>query len=223
MKSLIARPWRQFIIAGCFVASFFATPLAAQVILTDWHTPGDNLLIVDQTAGLQFLSLQASVGRSANDVMGQFGVGGDYAGFRYATLEEVNSILTHLGVPIASDTLTPYASTFITETELNTFYSYFGKLLDYPGSWISSYGMIDGNEPDYGNRYAIFFAHEMAYGINPRNGMANYSESYTSDSLGHFLVAPITSAVPEPSTYAALLGASALGFVWLRRRKTVRP
>jgi len=213
---------RQLLALGCLASFILAPHLAAQVTIADWKTPGDHLLIVDQTAGLQFLNLQASAGRSATDVLGQFGAGGDYAGFRYATLEELNSTLTHIGVPIPSDTLVSYASTFITDTELSTFYSYFGKLTDYPGSWISSYGFIDGHEPDYGNRYTVFFVHEISYGINSRNGMASYAESTTGDGFGHFLVAPVASAVPEPSTYALLAGCAALAGAFVRRRRAAR-
>jgi hypothetical protein len=40
--------------------------------------------------------------------------------------------------------------------------------------------------------------------------------------LGHFLVAPAASAVPEPSTYALLAGLAALGGVFIRRIKRAR-
>ena len=39
----------------------------------------------DSTSGLDWLDLTASTGRSYADVSGEFGTGGDFEGYRYAT------------------------------------------------------------------------------------------------------------------------------------------
>jgi hypothetical protein len=215
MKSLTSLVWRPFVLLGCLAAFIAAPRVDAQVTLADWQTPGDQLLIVDQTAGLQFLNTRVTAGLSALHVTAQLGPGGDYAGFRYATLTELNATLGRIGVTAVDAT---GLSTPIAAGELNTFYSYFG-LFDQTPYGTSNYGFIDGIEPSYGNRYTVLFAHETYYGYAPRNMLASYQEDFAAEFLGHFLVAPAASAVPEQSTYALLAGFAALCGVFVRRRQ----
>jgi hypothetical protein len=51
--------------------------------------------LTDTTSGLDWLDVTASVNRSYNDVSSQFGVGGDFAGWRYATGLEFNTMIEH--------------------------------------------------------------------------------------------------------------------------------
>ncbi len=64
---------------------------------------GVGSLTIDAGQGLEFLDLTLSTNRSFNDVSTQFGVGGDFAGFRYASRAEVVSLANNSGfLPSAS-------------------------------------------------------------------------------------------------------------------------
>jgi hypothetical protein len=47
------------------------------------------------TSGLDWLGVTFSVNRSYNDASSQFGVGGDFAGWRYAAGLEFNGLVGH--------------------------------------------------------------------------------------------------------------------------------
>jgi hypothetical protein len=76
---------------------------------------------------------------------------------------------------------------------------YFATYMTSPSNLISTGPFNDGPWGDNGIRFDLLFGSEdsLSFGVN----------SFA-----------ITSAVPEPSTYAALLGLAALGLVALRRR-----
>lgn len=59
---------------------------------------GIGALTRDTDQGLDFLDLTLSQGRSFNDVSSEFGVGGDFEGFRYATIDEYIQLANNFGV-----------------------------------------------------------------------------------------------------------------------------
>ena len=81
-----------FLIAACF-----CSPSQAGILVGDWKNFGDGLLTIDTTQGLEFLDLTESLNRSYNDVSGQFGAGGDFEGFRYATEQEAVNLINEIG------------------------------------------------------------------------------------------------------------------------------
>lgn len=59
---------------------------------------------------------------------------------------------------------------------------------------------------------------------SPSSGAATYVGSFELSSTGSLFFtnfAPTVSAIPEPSTYAMILGLAALGFVMIRRRQAI--
>lgn len=48
--------------------------------------------------GLYWLDVNLTINRSYNDVSSQFGVGGDFAGYRYASGNEVNTLFSNAGI-----------------------------------------------------------------------------------------------------------------------------
>jgi len=77
-----------FALSNC---SSSASPLA----LVD-----QGLLTYDPNTGLQWLDVTQSVGRDYNDVSSQFGVGGDFYGYRYATAGELGGLFADGGLVI---------------------------------------------------------------------------------------------------------------------------
>ena len=65
---------------------------SASLVLDDWNTLDDRLIVRDERTGLEWLNLGLTTGLSFNQVNAQLGAGGSYQGFRFATLEEVESL-----------------------------------------------------------------------------------------------------------------------------------
>src|SRR5262245_21225908 len=65
----------------------------------DWKTAGDKLLTLDNTTGLEWLDLTQTAALTFNVVSAQLGPGGNFEGFRFATLSEVNGFLAASGLP----------------------------------------------------------------------------------------------------------------------------
>jgi hypothetical protein len=83
-----------------FVALSYPISVSTYAALTegDWLTPGDGLLTIDESTGLKWLDLTATINRSFNDVSTQFGPGGDFEEFRYATNDEVINFFSSAGI-----------------------------------------------------------------------------------------------------------------------------
>ena len=63
---------------------------AAFVSLSDLRYGADSITL-DTETGLRWLDVPISLNRSYNDVAAQFGAGGDFEGYRFATPSEVTS------------------------------------------------------------------------------------------------------------------------------------
>jgi hypothetical protein len=86
------------------------TQANAAFLEQDWKTAGDKLITLDTSTGLEWLDVTESTNYSFNYVSSQFGVGGDFEGFRYATTSEVKAFITHAGWPVfGSTTFSPAA------------------------------------------------------------------------------------------------------------------
>lgn len=85
------------LIVPAVVAAVVSCPIAsAQVIEVDSEF-GVGTATRDVAQNLDFPDLTQSTGRSFDDVSSQFGVGGDFEGWRYATMQEVVDLILNWG------------------------------------------------------------------------------------------------------------------------------
>jgi len=80
-------------------------PANAAFLERDWKSAGDKLITLDTNTGLEWLDVAESTNYSFNYVNSQFGVGGDFEGFRYATTSEVKEFITNAGWPVFGSTI----------------------------------------------------------------------------------------------------------------------
>lgn len=141
---------------------FNSSAIAANVDFID-----NNSFTTDKTSGLDWLDVTTTHNMSYNEVSSQFGSGGAYEGWRYATTNElVTLIYNWSGLTVSS---APNAQTFHTEGSDSI-----DGLVDLLGSTL---------DLQYLHYYGKTWADEKGY-LNEEDG-----KSYTSGLLSDFTVA----------------------------------
>jgi hypothetical protein len=85
------------ILAGSLLAFHLVNAAAELPVAIDWKKPGDGLLTYDSASGLEWLDLSYTTDRSYNDIVRQLGPGGEFEGFRYASIAEITGLWDNLG------------------------------------------------------------------------------------------------------------------------------
>ena len=193
----------------------------------DWKASGDALLTIDTTQGLEFLDLTESTNRSVADVSSQFGAGGDYEGFRYATSEEVVNLINEIGwsgsPALVSTGFNTSLQTFDANTEATDILDLLGGTFSNADIKAAANGLTsDMQGSDFHIAFVIDdFQNNFDFaGIGSSDGTAN-------SAIGSFLVRAQGSSpppggggvVPEPSSFA-MFALAGVGLVGARRRES---
>lgn len=183
--------------------------------------------LTDKTSGLDWLDITNTFGKSYDYVSSQFGEAGLYAGWRYATGEEFNSLISnYTGATISGygvinqetdliDGLvtmlgyyTPlvdvyYAAGFIADPGPLTSYYYRAGICNNDQARVSC--MLGGDAQDVSVAHLDFAA-------------SNYSQW----NIGSFLVRSTSNNVPEPAS-AALVGLAIAAIAFCRKKQRLQP
>lgn len=197
---------------GLAALLIFTSTANAALVSRDLYTAGDGLITYDTVSKLEWLDVAQTAARSWNDVSSQFGAGGDFAGWSYATRSQTSALYTQLGFNWSFD-FRPNDPSF--RTSYNTLISLFGgEKTTSPGNY----------------RFRAMYADPYSP-TNP--GWIPYVEITTSDQIlgGRFFVETheqtpsalninsylVRSEVPVPAA-VWLFGSSLLGLAGLKRR-----
>lgn len=208
------------------VAVVFSANVNAAVISVDWQTTGDNLITTDTVSGLDWLDLSATVSLPYDYVLSEQVAGGEFSGWRYATTDEVTTmLLSNFGIDLydGNTTTGPLPAGLAQAT------SYLG---DTTSVWGTSYTGLTGITSqdrlpsdghlvvgaDYNFDIQMFFRR-----IDSDLNTSFQGDGRVSASVGHWLVAttpwePEVSAVPVPAA-VWLFGSGLLGLIGVARRK----
>lgn len=220
---------------------------SAQAAIIDYNT-----YFTDTDTGLNWLDVTATVNRSFNDISSQLSVGGEFAGWRYATKNEFNSLLTNwTGIAALDNSRTVTTGT---TPSVDGLVELFGSTLDtawnarFGQTWDSYNGYEEGmgidftlgilsetNNPIQGQRQVA------AIWDNENNGQSSdffnssHRQVFLDDAridIGSYLVQGQSSsnagsgsdatAVAEPKT-VLLFGLGLLGLYMTRSRKILAP
>ena len=179
----------------------FSSPISAQVIEVDSAIFGPGTLTRDTVQGLDFLDLEDTLGRSFQDVSSQLGSGGEFEGFRYATFDEIESLVSNYNSPA-----TPPGTlrlTTLLDVATNLFGSDFSTGLSAdlgPDGGIQIVSIIENTSPSV-------------------NQTIEVAVDRVSPTTGSFLVTS-SSAVPEPNS-VSLCAVLFMGVLARRKKQPV--
>lgn len=92
------------VLAVIFSMSLPVSPLLAELISVDDPIYGLGSITRDTDTGLDWLDVTVTVGRSYNDIFSALGSGGEFEGWRFATVSNIVDLLGNAGVPTHSTT-----------------------------------------------------------------------------------------------------------------------
>jgi hypothetical protein len=176
-----------------------------------WNTPGD--LTFDDETFLEWLDWTVTTDLSYDDVSAQLGPGGAYAGFRYATGDEVLSLFDHAGIP-------PYPQSYPSDVpQVLALMDLLGRTAE-AAYVIQSIAVID--DVNIGIPGTHWSSHLRVNYTDPgevyaKDHSINYYDYYHQSGSGHALV----RMIPEPAGIViwSTMGLAALGYGVCRRRK----
>ncbi len=198
------------------------TSVLAAVISADYPGFGVGSITRDTDQNLDFLDLTFSFGRSSDDISTQFGPGGDFQGFRYATEIEVINLINNFGfIPNA---LPGQQTNGTTGTDqLAGLIELLGGVPEFTSkkasgitgtATTSTLGGYPGLRLTTILTFATLSDDRVLAGFIGTNGL--------NASIGSYLVVDENAALPEPSSIVMLMiGLLSLAAIRLRKLRQV--
>lgn len=177
----------------------------------------NNTYISDNTSGLDWLDLSFTTSRSYDSVYAELGIGGEFSGWRYATQNELTSLLTpfitnptslgfHLQEPLIDDLIQALGPT---QSTING---------EYEAHFVN--GLLAEQQPQTDVYMVALIADEdfetpdtLQDEVSFNFGVAGFR---TAANRGSFLVRE-TSTVPSPAT-AWLFFFGLIGLIGMRKK-----
>lgn len=182
----------------------------ASFIQSDWQNVGDTSIIYDDNTKLEWLSISQTVGESYNYIENQLNMGGEYEGFRFATLDDLNVLVENAGARWGGCQSCPNEI-----ASMETLINLIGSGYSY-STGISTWGYIlsDNTSPFFSG---VMLRVEDVLGLQESLVSGGFKNSNSYNNLGGFLIRDV-STVPVPAAFW-LFGSALLGFFGFSRRK----
>jgi hypothetical protein len=186
--------------------------LQASLIQQDWNVAGDGSIVYDDATGLEWLKLGETVGDTYNYVENQLGASGEYEGFRFAILEEVQTLITNSGAtwgrcrPCSAEV-----------GPMEAFIDLMGSGYTF-GTGKSSWGYILSDDTSLRNFFhGVLVKVDFAIQAKSAYVTGGFKDSNPYGNLGAFIVREV-SPVPLPgSVYLFPLGLLVLAALQTRK------
>jgi len=219
--------------------SMFILPLTANSAIVDLGN-----ITRDTGTGLDWLDVTMTTGLTINEVFAQMGSGGTYEGWRYATVTELDQLVTNFGFipntpctsgytncvssqpgddPIIETMIRTLGDTYAQEFPQLDYSNGAGETFGYVRDNIS-YNVINGSNPN--NSYSVAFFEDYEYidycqsagcpRVVDLNDWVVLNGGASGNRIGSFLVT--ASPVPVPAT-VWLFGSGLMGLIGISKRK----
>lgn len=196
----------------------------AALLERDWMSNGDGLLTYDSGTGLEWLDLNSTYGVSHNEMLTLLSPGQTYDGFRFATPDELITLLSHAGVSEAAGGGGTQGVYLGEHSQLSAFISLVGGgSVHYELNFTQT--TANGHTVEIsGTNTSVIFSALSYYDdgrtfFSPRFGTVSPADyNYTDQNAGSWIVRD-ASVVPIPAA-AYLFGSGLLGLIGLGTKKT---
>lgn len=194
----------------------FAIAAPAHAVLID-----QGVTTLDNATNLEWLDITESTSRSFDDVSGQFGTGGDFAGWRHANTAEVSALFTSQGYPPGYDS----SPTSVAMFQLIQLLGETALLPSGSNVQSAAFGLYDDSATGTLPRAGIAVLEQFYF----NNGNPGYDRSHVVDDnvlsdialpiYGHWLVRnAATTEIPAPGAMA-VFAIGLAGLAAMRRRR----
>ena len=187
-----------------------ADRLYGDLIVVDDPQYGASSILQDTSTGLEWLNLNKTSNLSYNTVFSNLGPGGMFEGFRYANLDDIGTLFADANIPDIDQTTTANfqpVSDFMQHD--------IGQLFGSAACFCEVSEALNAQSLATGTHsFSVLETHAIFSGTAIRaDGQAN--DNVMSPYTGSFIIRD-TASVPEPRSFALLIGA-ALGALYFRR------
>jgi hypothetical protein len=192
------------LLLGTWALVFFPPTAQAALIELDHPVFGSASLTMDTDTGLQWLDITETVNLSFDAISLQLGPGGQFVGFRHATVAELVSLWNAAGIPCSQTLACEYNEGPVGGDPPNAGADILLPLVGWTQTNSTSFvaeGIVAEAGPLTGEHYrgslegARFYANHTQVGFP-----GGLPDSHSSIDFGHWLV-----VVPEPTSGALLL------------------
>jgi hypothetical protein len=166
----------------------YTSPTSSFAVLEERDDPvfGVGAITYDSETGLEWLDITESSNKSFNYVSTQFGPGGEFEGFRHATLAEVEELWIHAGIPDIGDM--SGAPTTANFEPISAFHDLFGYYVTISGYIHRTWGITANKHgccQHYCSTAEINLFSDMGQAIlRP----APFLDNIANSTFGHYLV-----------------------------------
>lgn len=217
------------------ILALFASPANATLTSADDSMFGVGAVTIDSSTNLAWLDLSITEGESFNEVSNQFGVGGIYSGYRYASPDEVYALFEAAQIPDINHGDPQYSSsTLALSSQANAAPALALIQLMGPSYQIMVAGVSLSEMAGFSSQHVTVNGYDriqMPYatvreGVVTQEGSQSFGEVFTVGSslnpaesyvgVGSWLVRP----VPEPSAIAMFCVGLALIAIAVARKRS---
>lgn len=200
------------------VTVLFSTTTNAALVERDWKTSGDNLITYDPGTNLDWLELTASLGVSYNSMILEFGVGGQYEGFRYATQADILTLWGNAGTQATTGDMFGDPAGFAATQDLLTKLGIQRTDIKPTYTQYLTSAFYQGSDPTTSDTPIALLSWTDAFNPSYNNNIhaGTWVKSGSSSGIGSWLVRE-SSVVPIPGA-VWLFGSGLIGLVGFARR-----
>lgn len=88
--------FKSLLVAGALFVGLVSNQVQAEFVYTDWKVAGDKKAMLDRETGIEWLRLPNTRNRTSAQIMAGIDVGGEFEGWRLATLAEMMLTMQNL-------------------------------------------------------------------------------------------------------------------------------